>query len=383
MRGLAKIDWPMVLATDAFIFQTMKSPRRFYKLRQLAKLFLTHAEVPSGLRAEYLCFRSLDRADYQELFESVVGTIQSSKIVVQNFRRRRKVPAFKALLNLLVNLYLLPKLRVWPWRTRLYLYCRVAWYSVVLQKVAKLKFEKLLVFADMQPLDNLLIQYFPDKCSITLQHGLYVDYGNSDTINVANYRNQIANYFLAWGQDTATLIAKYHPRTRVSICGKPNLGQHPEHAIRSTEEYFSVVFDQNLFQQYNFRLLETAYEFSKQTGLKFHLRFHPWNNPRTYSVDEKFLVENRSLSGSRFVIGHTTSLIYELLRIGVPAFKLRSPEYALSTPSHFQFGCVTELQALSMRNFSAEECVQIGKSYISAYGEESLENYREFFSGLR
>lgn len=379
MKRLATIDWQAVVAIDAYVFQNTKSPRRFFHLRKLAKLFLSQIEIDAQKRAEYLCFRSLERADYKELFESIVETVQSSKVIVQDFNSRRKYPNINVLLNLIRNIRIYPKLGSWPIKTRLYLYCRIAYYTAVIEKLSKLEFAKILVFADMQPLDNLVIQFFSDKTSITLQHGLYVDYEETETVNVANYKYQVANYFLAWGRDTASLIARYHPETIISICGKPNLIQNVERDLGCDQDYFSVVFDQPFFEKYNSSLLDIANQFSHQTGLRFNLRMHPWNDPLIYSLNHEYIVETKPLESSKFIIGHTTSMLYELLRIGVPAFKLKSLEYSLPTAEELQFGDMEELVKLSARNFSSEQCIGVGKEYISYIGEESLARYQNFF----
>jgi len=379
---LKNIDWAKVIAIDAFVYASAPAPRRDFILRQLKRLFYSRIDVGPALTAEYLCFRSLERGDYKELFDLIVGTIPSSKVVIQDFIKPSSTLNIRMLLNLALNLPLLLKLKNLSIKPKVYVYCRMAFYRAVLQVVARIQFRKLLVFADMQPMDNLLLQAFPDRLSITLQHGLYVDYHDTDTINVVNYRNQLADYFLAWGQDTALLISRYQPGTKAVVCGKPNLAPKPESETGRDIDYFSVVFDQNMYEKYNMRLLEIANQFSELTGIKFNLKMHPWNNPARYVIDRARVIESRPLSMSKFVVGHTTSLLYELLRIGVPAFKLRSPEPALATPDEMQFEDVTELLTVTGRELSPEACIEIGRKYISHYSEESLAQYRAFFDSL-
>lgn len=382
LKKLYKLDWSKILSTDAYVFENTRPPKKFFHARQIAKLFLIRPDIPCHGSTEYLCFRSLDRDDYKQLFECVTETINRKKILIQDFRKRQKFVNANTALNLFLNFPLLAKFGKWDLRTRLYLYFKVAFYTTVLKKISNLQFEKLLVFADMQPLDNLLVQYFTDIPSITLQHGLYVDYKSTVTINNANYAHQISRYFLAWGKDTASLISRHHPNTRIYICGKPNLITVNSDSTLQGQKYFAVVFDQNMFESYNFQLLNIAYQYSDLTGLKFVLKFHPWNYQPKYDVRPQYLSEHQNLKHAQFVIGHTTSLIYEYLRLGIPSYKLRSVEHALETPDKIQFRDAHELHELTLKMVAHDELVAIGKEYIEFIGTESKELYRSFFSNL-
>lgn len=383
LRSLKKIDWHKVAVLDAFLIQNAPRPRRRSALRLVSELLFSRFDIKTKQATEFLCFRSLNRSDYKELFELVIDTITAPKVVIQDFTHRtRFLPNGLILLNLLTSWSVFFSLRQYPPKERLFVYFRICAYLVVLRKIRKITFEKLVLFADMQPMDNLLAQYFSDKESVTLQHGLYVDYAHSDTINTINYEHHVSDHFLAWGKDTAELIKRYHPEGKVTICGKPNLQTSIPTSEPPGTPYFTVIFDQNMFEEYNLKLLEIAYQFSNQAGLKFCLRMHPWNDPEKYFLDKRYILETRPLSMSKFVVGHTTSMLYELLRIGVPAFKLKSPERALSTPDELQFADAAGLTALSLRDFSSRDCIELGKNYISYCGRESLSQYQAFFAWL-
>lgn len=382
MKALKDIDWEQVLALDAFSISNVNGPRLRTALSWLKRAWFTKLYIPTDRESDYLFFRSLNRDDYKKLFESVAGTVDSSKTMIQDFSSTSKAPSPLYVLVFLLYWSVFAKIKAPSFKYKVYLYLKACPYITVLRKIRKNRFKKLVLFADMQAMDNLLAQYFDDRITVTLQHGLYVDYGNSNTINTVNYQNQPSRYFLAWGRDTANLIQRYHPERKVRICGKPNLDESPKIESPESARYFSVIFDQNMFQEYNVKLLDLAYQVADKTGLKVNLRLHPWNNPEWYDIRSNDILMDRPLVCSEFVIGHTTSMIYEMLRIGVPAFKLKTKECALQTPESLQFESVEDLIALQQRGLGKDEIKKIGMNYIESCGQASLRQYRKFFTEL-
>ena len=69
----------------------------------------------------------------------------------------------------------------------------IAIASGILRSLLLQKFKQMVVvFADMR-IDNAIAQSFKRRGiqTATLQHGLYVDYGNAETINRVNYENVV------------------------------------------------------------------------------------------------------------------------------------------------------------------------------------------------
>jgi hypothetical protein len=382
MNNLGSINWDQVIACDAHVFRTTPKPKWPFVRRNIKASVFVDFDINADQQVDFLCFRSLNRQDYKNLFDLIVATIDSPKLLIDNFSKRSSHPNLRVTIYLLFHWRIFFGLKSKSLAERIYVYIRACSYLDVLRKIERISFNKLLVFADMQPLDNLLTQYFSDKITITVQHGLYVDYKDSDTINTANYLHQPSKYFLAWGEDTRRLIRKYNPARQVVICGKPNIDRSRETEEMPDHDFFSVIFDQNIFQKYNVELLKAAYEFSDRTGMAINLRLHPWNNPESYQIDHTRVQSGLPLSKSSFVIGHTTSMIYELMREGIPAYKLRSKEFALATPDSIQFTDATDLMDLHKRSVDIN-FKEIGRNYISLRGEESLNAYRDFFRKLQ
>lgn len=381
MNKLKDIDWEQVLAIHTYALSHGQGPSWKIAFNRLRDAWFTRLSIPSNKSAEFVLFRSLDRADYKMLFELIAGTVNAEKVVVQDYKPRSKIPDWRYFLTVFLHLPLIAEFKGYSLARRLYLYLQACPYIAVLKVIRKIGINKIVLFSDMQPADNLLAQYFRDRVTITLQHGLYVDYGDFETINRINYLNQPSRYFLAWGQDTANLIKRYHPDHIVEICGKPNLEEVSSNVRQGSDRYFSVIFDQNMFHEYNLRLLDIAYQVAEQTGQTINLRLHPWNDPADYPIKDEVL-RDQPLVDSRFVIGHTTSMIYEMLRVGVAAFKLRSKEYALQTPDSLQFATVEDLIALQNQEMRPDQIRNIGMNYIDSCGLDSLQKYRSFFDRL-
>lgn len=232
----------------------------------------------------------------------------------------------------------------------------------------------LLVHADMQPIDNLLVQWvnLRNGKTATLQHGLYVDYSNYDNINKYNYLNSVSQYFLAWGEETASLIKQY-TESNVLVCGKPNgLSQDTSKDC----DYFTLIFDQNIFHKQNVELLKLAHNICERLNLKMNLRLHPRNNLRWYRYDENFVYLNKSIEGSRFVIGHTSTLIYECLSAGIPAFRYKTNIPANKCDERITFDDEYDFFE-KYKNSNSINFEKLGESYIKYSGEQSLNTYGE------
>src|SRR5690606_23034952 len=116
---------------------------------------------------------------------------------------------------------------------------------------------KAVFFSDMQGPENFFCQAFKISKvpTATMQHGLYVEYFNEDNINVINYKNHVADYFLAWGNCTANLIHKYRPDSKVVVVGKPTLNPFSFRASAGNPGYILIVSDQRMFDKQNINMI--------------------------------------------------------------------------------------------------------------------------------
>lgn len=328
---------------------------------------------------KYYFVKSLKRGDYDLLFHRISDQCNQPKASFDILERKGRL-SLAQLFRCLVLLPLSMKVRRNDWVHWLFMYFSLVKLYCAAQKIPVNKDVNVVVFADMQPLDNLLVQQANrnKQQTTTLQHGLYVDYGSTDetNVNIVNYLNAEAEHFLAWGESTARLIKRYHPEVQTYLCGKPTLIAPDQ---LQAKDYFTVIFDQNIFFMHNIELLKIAYAVADQLQLKVNIRLHPNNKIEWVTIDPTKTLVNEELNGSAFVVGHTSSLIYECMRIGVPAFRYKTHVPALDTSDSILFSSVEELQELL--ESSLDTPAELAHGYIKDIGASAELNYRLYFDG--
>ena len=201
-----------------------------------------------------------------------------------SFNLRRKIN-FNAIIDLIFNFSFLWNLEYKSRFEKIYIYlCALCYFRSIKIISKRIQFDYLVTFADMQPLDNILSQYANNNSlkTVTLQHGLYIDYKNYENINVVNYKNIVSKYFLAWGDDTNDLVKRYHSDIKIVVCGKPIKKKDIK-----IDNYFTVLFDQNIFHFYNKKLLALACELADKLDIGINLRLHPQNKLLWYKVNKR------------------------------------------------------------------------------------------------
>ncbi|MEP4053461.1 MAG: glycosyltransferase [Litorimonas sp.] len=379
---LSRVNLDKVLFTYKYklrLWNDEQKGRALERVRQ--RLFHTHIKMPRGLDLEFLCHASMVRRDYELFFDAVIDTIDDKRV----FKLYDYVTSSKAINSNATGLALelvdyFEKMPAEDHLDKSILYIWFCEHVMLLRAVLFNEFKYLVSFADMQPSENILAQYFNliGKKTTTLQHGLYVDYESIDTVNTCNYVNFVSNNFLAWGQETAELIAKYHPKSNIVICGKPMLTVSQDPQV-TEGRYISMIFDQSLFAEQNAEVLRIATKMAKALGVKLNLMLHPQNRVEHYEIDSKHSVYSRPLEGSEFIVGHTSSLGYELLQRGETVFFFDSGVPTLTTPDELKF---KDIRTLTKRVEAVDITGVSIPQYVSYLGTESLTKYRAFFDRL-
>lgn len=383
------IDFDQVLYADRYMLQQRRLlGKKRALLSAVKQLFFTCFRFPDKRKADFLFFRSLVREDYKTFFHQVYSTVdRDRRVVVEDYVRDSKRIAPRAFLTLFLLLPQFFSFKAGDVFERLYLYLRLCFYYRQLAAVSKMGFKHLVLFADMQPVENLLAQYFGQrgKNTVTLQHGLYVDYEEYATVNVINYLCQPSEYFLSWGGHTEELIKKYHCQRKVVICGKTsiNLAIPKALALPSSvsegQPFFTVILDQNIFEEYNKKMLGILAEYADAQAMEMNVKFHPGNNRRNYMALGVRFTDNLPIEKSAFVVGHTSSLLYELMLLDVPTYKFYSDIPCVPLPTDIVFQTAGQLKQLTE---AVHDFGGIAKQYISFVGEESKSRYRDFFLSL-
>lgn len=381
-KVLFDIDWEKVLEIDKHIYRSYSGKvivELFFK--SLLKLIFRRPTINTDkVAVDFLFVKVMQRQDYDAYFNQVTNVCPEKKCVIDIKYENTFYPRVTPFIVFFKYLSLVISLRDTKVYRSIYLLPVLLQYLEVYDRVNQsVDYKNLVVFSDMQPIENLLVQSarLNDITTVTMQHGLYIDYTRFDNINTVNYKNQVAEYFLAWGASTKELIHQWQPSTKIVICGKPLKEMS---RLSKQEDYFTVLFDQNLLREYNREMLVIAYDLQKATGLNVNVRFHPRNNPAFYPIRKNVTYINKEIEESKFILAHTTSMIHEIIRLGRPVFKFKSIIPSLPLPENLIFSTAHELRDI-IANADLEEnaCKAIGKEFILYINDESLKKYREFF----
>ena len=383
---IKQIDFNKVLYADQYYLAEAKESH--YK--RIPAIWLnnysnTAYDFPKKSGADYLCISSMARPDYSSLFRSALSVIpEEDRLIIENYERNKddfdvKASQFMTELRPLMNCIKAEKQSdVLP------LFVRLCKYLYILKHLVEYDFKYLVCFADMQPLENLLAQYakLSGKKTVTLQHGLYVDYKKYRTVNIINYLHHVCDHFLAWGEETQKLINRYHPNSNVVVCGKPvaTLSEKTsEQNFDTSKPYLSVVVDQRIFDEQNIEILRIASSYGAKNGLDVNVKFHPQSDRKKYRALGIDFVENLELEKSAFVLGHSSSLMYELMGRGVQVYRFQSDLPNLPLDKSIVFSSEKELTAMLGREF--DYAAQYSK-FIAFNNDRSLGEYRRFFKSL-
>lgn len=377
-----------ILFADKFLLES-KDDNAKKKLMQtwIHDLLYCKINIPfKENELDFVFFRSFIRDDYRLFFSDVFSCVKhGNNIIIEDYKIKSSeinAEASRFLISMKKFYYSFSANTPYD---RACMYVRLCYYYLVFSHVAKLKFKNIVFFSDMQPVENLIAQYarMSGKTTMTLQHGLYVDYGDYETVNAINYLHQPSEYFLSWGEDTKATIQKYHPETKIVICGKPRITLPTEVKIEGENQvkgkYLTAVLDQRIFDEQNISMLKVASDYAKIAGYNLNVRFHPSNDKKIYNALDIDFIEDQSIKDSEFVVGHTSSLIYEALNLGIPSYKYESTIPSLQLPHELVFSSVEQLQKCLAENHDFKK---IGKKYISFSGDESKVKYTNFFDTI-
>lgn len=341
-------------------------------------------DVPDG---SWVFFRSLYREDYRAMFHAVAGTAHGSAeekcpVLVEDFRRARKWwrPNLDARKFMLRNWHLRDRIKATCRVERECLFVQACMYAYILSRFSNCRPAVVVFFADMQPIEHLISLHFRKAgvTTVTLQHGLYIDYGDFDTVNKINYLHQPSEYFLSWGRNTSELIRCHNPGAKVVECGKPLIFAAASVDKKLPTPYIAVLLDQKIFHEQNREMLRIVLRYASEEGFAVTVRLHPQLSRSELFEEFPEVSERLAFDDADFIVGHTTTMIYEAIYLGCRAFRYRSAAPAISLPDSCEFSSLDELRSCLVQ----PQPVGLGERFFCAVGEAALENYRDFFRGL-
>src|SRR5690554_3686144 len=355
------------------------------ELERILSTWMTEAHrislsIDTSKEYDALFFQSLVRPDYNELFSTI---IKSSSIDNYIYIKRDQIENNTinccAIKFLSENLKILQRIQHNKPLVSKCLAVRLCQYAFIASLIGKLSIRCAIFFSDMQPMEYLCSLYLKklDVVTVTTQHGLYIEYPNSDTVNVINYKNHASDYFLSWGKNTAELIRKHHPNANTVICGKPNLRKfYPNKNLRG----FLVIFDQEIFREQNTELLKIVNKFAKSLSLNVLVKFHPSNNKSAYHKTFSTLREASAIDPSFIIVGHTSSLLFEAHSQGAKIMQYVTDVPSIYINRHIAFTNNSSFARAYER--TTTKGTDADNNNIRYIGHESEAMYEAFFKSL-
>ena len=377
------IDWNRALGTSLFyVANNSWRSIAISALRGCLHIASMRPQVPPGLEVSFLFFKSITRGDYNQLFGQISSACEFEKKVIDH----KYAPSFniKGLVSGATNIRMLFQLlptrnfRLWE---SLYLYTSYIRCLQFIDCFSSAKIKNLVVFGDMQQLDNCLVQYLKQKRCITatLQHGLYLDTTDDPSnINYVNFMNIVSEYFLSWGDATKSLVEKYS-KAKVNIVGKPLPPLEPVQAANAEKKFFAILFDTSVYKSQNKLLLAIANEVEKKLSITALFCLHPDNDPEEYGIDKSRFLDRNRIGAAEFIIGHSTTFLIELMCLGKQVFRMRSEIRWHEVSDGVIFEDANELMNKIGKPLTS---TSMPDKFIACVGEESLAKYKNFFRHL-
>lgn len=338
----------------------------------------------SAQKLDIMIFLSLSgRKDYQEICESVKTCLPSKlQVGIIDYNEGLKLDAHfsKKLRVYFESLFKkLSKEDIWgrsPAETyESYFYDLARLIYLSLNAETKL----FLAFASMQSHDNILTDCFKFRNSktATLQHGLYVEYKQQETLNKINYKINPSDFFLAWGKETVNIVKSYNPDCKYIICGHPTDKYQKlsksEHGKKN--KFITVFLDQKLFEKENHEMLSIVILVATKLRYSIKVRLHPQLDENLYSKKYPEIYQDGSLDNTNICIAHTTTMLIESAYINIPTFQYKTTCDTLCFPEEYQFSSEVELENLIKTIGSQEYNNSFAEQYIDSDGCLSQKKY--------
>ena len=380
MINIEVIDWDKVLRRYRYKRRWSILAETKYILFLLLRFFIQKPYLrPFCSDMEALTVRSLERSDYAVLWGKITGLILEKK----EFQIDPGLGFSMVACRRLVRLRQAVKItrNVDGFFHRISSTLRVVFYLEVFEVCSAENPKFLFLFGEMQEVECMLAQLFKAKNvpTVTMQHGLYIDYGDEITVNRTNYENSCSDYFLAWGEETGNLIRRYNPGVEVVLCGAPQI--ETKALLDGGDMAVCVIMDADINVDENKKLLEISQQLARTLKVKVIVKPHPRNNLTQYRLHDC------TIAGADFdyrvvgpFTGHTTTEIIKLAQRGAHVYKLRSDKACNSgIPDAIQFSSTEELLKKVQSDAAYPSWTD---QLIYATGEEALCNYQKFFSDL-
>lgn len=360
-----------------FFDYTYELQTNYNIINQIKSIFLNKWSHSGDTKSDILLFQSLHRYDYNIFTEEIYKLIETKN---KSFIKLNPVNQLNFEIK---NISFIEYLNIYKslkdincFKKKVFIFIEIIKIMKITNLINKYTPKLVILHADMQPVENIISQFFNHKDipTATLQHGLYIDYQSNPNINEVNYKNIVSRYFLAWGEETKELIQKYKLNVNVKVLGNPL----ENNTIIKKEKFFTVIFEHEGNKEFNFVLLIIARKISIQLNLELKIKLHPNNTFKDYKIKREEIIKFDNIYNSSFVIGHTSSMLYQIMGKDIPIFKLKSDSPSNKTHEKFIFRNTLELED-KLNMIDSIDYKKESEYYIKYSDSNSKKNYKKFF----
>jgi len=238
----------------------------------------------------------------------------------------------------------------------------------------------IIVFADTKPLEGVLVKKANSKGinTITMQHAIFSDNLNLQSVNILNYLNVPSKNILVWGTMTKALFLKYNPKLNIHVLGNPIL-RNIEKAIK--ENTIGIVLDIPEMFAYNQKLIDIVCNIAIEHNKVIIIRKHPADIKNKYVINYNNILFNKNLDEAYFIVGHTSTMVFTYLSQGCKVLQYRSDLIYNRLSESLTFENIKELRS-KIKNIESLDFSNAVKRDITYIGEESKILYKQFFDKI-
>ena len=155
-----RLDWKKIITPDRYIIELHKKNKQEVSKRSVNAIYKTNPNIPSQLTTDVLFIKSMIRPDYNAFYDKVIQQCENDNQLVNLTYKDGSKSKIILLIKLIWHLPIFFKVYNKNLQTWLYSYLKAIQYLGILRMVRNYQFNTIVSFADMQGVDNLLIQYF-------------------------------------------------------------------------------------------------------------------------------------------------------------------------------------------------------------------------------
>ena len=240
--------------------------------------------------------------------------------------------------------------------------------------ISKTKF--VTVLCDVWQEESMLIQW-ANSCGIhtvTLQHALFVPQIDNSTYDCLNMWNVKAKFALFWGDYTKKQFLDNNPKLNCYVCGNPSIDKKK---YNIDEHTIGIAMDLPRMHDYNQKMIDIVEEYAVKYSKRVLLRIHPADSITNYTINNNVSEFSKDLDSSKFIIAHTTTMLFTYILSGKPVLKLKSEIPFFPVDDSIQFDNVDELiGCINVLGLDMSSSINNEIKYI---GYESKKKYKEFY----